>query len=232
MSTSISITTQDVPQSFCFQSWPQAWPFLVGLLQGSFAGDLNTINFGNTTPSSEDRDKPWLRTNADGTPDGWYAYANGAWLRRYSGPDPGFIGMWGGAEAGIDTLDGGEVGAATETTGPFWERVTAFDGRFPLGVGTISGAAVAVGAAGGADAIELEMENIPLHDHGLPGIKVLHSTAPIGVIHADSGNDISVSTLKAEGGNTSGATVSHANVPPYRATFFIRRTARLYHRAP
>lgn len=231
--SAIAISTSDVPASFCHRDWPTTWPLLVGLLHAQFAEELNTVNVGNTTPSSENRDKPWFRLNADGTPDGWYAYANGNWLRRYTGPDPGAIIMWDGAAAGIDTLDGGEVGAATLTTGPFWERVTSMDAKFPIGVGTLptSGTVLAVGDTGGAEKVTLALDQIPSHDHGIPNKKLIHQTLSAGVLHQQGGNDLSISTFQADGGDSNDATVAHDNLPQFRAIFFIRRTIRLYHRA-
>lgn len=231
MSTSIPITTLDVPQSFCHQNWQATWPFLVGLLRAKAEG--LAYNFGNTTPSAEDRDKGWFRTNADGTPDGWYAYANGSWLKRTTLPDPGAIMMWDGLETDITTLDGGEAGAVTPTTGPFWARVTAMDGRFPLGVGTFGTTAVAVGDVGGAHEVTLALQEMPLHDHGLPGNKlVMHQTPAAGFLQQVSGTGSSVIGFQAEGGKTDGTTKPHANMPPYRGVFFIKRTSRLYHRSP
>lgn len=231
--SAIAISTSDVPNGWCHTDWRVTWPFLVGLLHAQFAEELNTVNVGNTTPSSENRDKPWFRLNTDGTPDGWYAYANGNWLRRYTGPDPGAIIMWDGAAAGIDTLDGGEAGAATLTTGPFWERVTSMDAKFPIGVGTLpGGTAVAVGDTGGADTVTLDLENIPSHDHSIANLKLIHQTLSSGVLHQQGGNDLSISTFKASGGKSDGSTKAHANVPPYRGIFFIKRTVRIYHRAP
>lgn len=231
MSTQIAITTQDVPPSFCHHTWPETWAFLVGLLNASFAEDLNTINFGNTTPSTDNRDKPWMRTNADGSPDGWYTFSNGYWLKRCTLPAPGAIMMWDGLEADIVTLDGGEAGAITETTGAFWEKVSAMDGRFPLGVGTVGSTSVAVGATGGAHQVTLELDEIPEHDHGMTTKKMVHHTSPSGTLHVDSGNDMSMSTFQADGGS-SGVTQPHNNMPPYRGMFYVKRTARLYHRAP
>lgn len=40
------------------------------------------FNFGSSTPSVDDQDKPWLRLNAfSGYPQGTYAYTNGAWTK-------------------------------------------------------------------------------------------------------------------------------------------------------
>lgn len=228
--SSIAITTLDVPSNFCHQNWQVSWSFLVGLLRAEAEG--LAYNFGNTTPAAIDRDKGWFRTNADGTPDGWYAYANGNWLMRALLPAPGAIILWDGSAAGIDTLDGGEVGAVTTTTGPFWERVTAMDAKFPLGPGTLPGGTVVnVGDTGGAEDVTLDLDQIPSHDHGIPNKKLLHQTLSSGILEQGSGNNISLATFQAEGGDSNDVTVAHNNMPPWRGIFFIRRTQRIYHRA-
>lgn len=227
-----TVSTLGVPVGFCFTNWTQAWPTLVSLLEVS-SGDFNGIVDGNTPPAAVDRDKPWFRRNADGTPDGWYGFASGSWLKKAELPAPGVGAMWWGAEVDIVTLDGGEAGAISATTGAFWEKVSAMDGRFPLGPGTLNGAAVAVGATGGAGTVELEIENIPRHDHGFGGKRVLHQLIPAGGgdFSLSSGNQAIASQFTSDGGNPDNSTEPHANVPPYLATFFIRRTGRLYHRA-
>lgn len=221
------VLTQDVPQSFCFTTWQASWASLVGLL--SVSDDPTSYNFGNTTPAAADRDKPWLRTNSDGTPDGWYVYASGAWLKPYAGPGTGVIVMWEGLEADIPLLDGGEAGAITTTTGAFWERVTTINGRVPIGVGTIPGTstALAVGDNGGEAEVTLNIDQIPSHDHGIPNKKVVHQVTPSGTLEQTGGDDLVTSTFQAEGGDE-----AHNNMPPYRALFFIKRSSRIYHRAP
>lgn len=225
------VHTQDVPSTFCYRSPQLDWPFLVGLL--SVDDDPASYNYGNATPGAEDRNKPWYRLNVDGTPDGWYAYANGQWLKRYAGPDAGAIMMWDGLPAAIVTLDGGEAGAITTTTGAFWEIVTAMEAKFPIGVGTlpVSGTVLAVGDTGGSEQVTLDLENIPSHDHGIPNKKLVHQVTPSGVLEQTSGNDLTTSTFRAEGGKADGSTKPHSNLPQYRAVYFIRRTARIYHRA-
>lgn len=225
----VAITTLDVPQSFCFQSWQSAWPTLVGLIRGSVEVG-GGINFGNTTPAPEDRDKPWFRTNADGTPDKLYSFASGNWLALHPVP-PGLMMLYDGSSASIVTLDGGENAPVTTTTGPMWERVTAFDAKFPLGVGTLGdGTVVNVGDTGGSQEVTLALENIPAHDHGLPNRKVMIQTLNAGNLAQSGGDNVSVVTFQSEGGNPDGSTEPHGNMPPWRGTFFIRRTARLYYR--
>lgn len=226
----VAITTSDPSSTFCFRSFEQDWPYLVSLLDGNFEG--NEINFGSTTPLAEDRDKPLFPTNADGTPRSaeWYSYSSGSWLARHPLP-PGIIMLWDGAEANIPTLDGGEVATITASTGPMWEKVSAMNARFPIGPGTLpSGLVVPVGGSGGSEEVTLDLENIPLHDHGIPNKKLVHQVTPNGQLQQTAGNDFTTSTFRAEGGKTDGTTKPHNNIPPFYGIFAIKRTARLYYR--
>jgi len=48
-------------------------------VQGNTPGMLYLINFGNGTPGADAAGYPWLKTAADGQPDGLYIKYNGAW---------------------------------------------------------------------------------------------------------------------------------------------------------
>ena len=43
-----------------------------------------TVNLGDTQPTPDDVDKPWIRTDLNGTPAGLYQFYNGLW--RNMGP--------------------------------------------------------------------------------------------------------------------------------------------------
>lgn len=138
--------------------------------------------------------------------------------------------MYEGSLASIETYDGGEAGAVTATTGPMWERVTQLDARFPIGPGTLpSGTAVAVTNTGGEEKHTLLEEELPnieiksrhrtdLQDGG--GSAALHNLPTFGT----------QVTVDEFGGDASGNTVAHNNLPPYYCLQFIRRTGRLYYR--
>lgn len=228
MGQPVTISTASVPSDFCPTSFAQAWPFGVSLLQAELSGNNFSFNYGPTTPGPDDRDKPWFRTNADGTPDRWYVYVSGAWIAK--NPTPvGATWIFTGIEADITTFDGGEAGAVTATTGPMWERDTAFDARFPVGVGTLpSTATIAVTGTGGEEKHKLIEEEIPAHDHNLP--IVMSTKVSPKTLHAESGSEVGGVAPEVFGGDSTGATVEHNNLPPYVGVFFIRKTARLYYR--
>lgn len=197
------------------------------LIQGTLEGNVQSINFGSTTPAAADRDKPWFRIGADGTPDKFYSYSNGSWLARHP-IVPGIVCLYEGSSASITTLDGGESAVITTTTGPFWEQVTQMAGRVPLGPGTLtlSGTVVAVGDTGGVDRHTLTVSEMPAHTHDL---------RVGGSGQADAGSIIETALNQDTPQGTavtqsSGGGTSHQNMPPYLGIFAIRRTARLYYR--
>lgn len=227
----IAITTLDVPTTFCFTSWQQSWPTLVSLLMANQEGNQQFINFGSTTPVAEDQDKPWFRTNADGTPDKFYSYSSGNWLALHP-IAPGLIVWWNGALASVPTLDGGEAGAVSPTTGPFWEQLTQMDGRFPLGPGTLTdGTVVAVGGTGGNQKVTLNLSQIPAHTHTVK-IGGQGDVAGGSIIESVQNPDSpqgQKETLSA-GGDAGGNTVAHDNMPPYYGIYALKRSTRLYYR--
>lgn len=42
--------------------------------------NFNGINYGSVTPSADNRDKPWWRTDSDGNPIGMYSWNGSAWV--------------------------------------------------------------------------------------------------------------------------------------------------------
>ena len=249
MSVPIVINTDPVPSSFCIQDIQTDWPVLVNLLNAAFQSNVATINFGNSTPSPDNQQWPWFRVNSDGTPDKWYTYTSGNWLAPHSIQLEGHTIIWTGSEASIPTLDGGEVATTTTITGPFWEKVDEFDGRFPVGVGTLAGStlgtAVTVGSQGGTI-----QANFKLKEEYMPAIQLKFgceksdvtedddTKQPFGMIRADSGSDINYikaneKQQKVGLTNTFGSTslITDEIVPPHYGVFFIKRTARMYHRA-
>lgn len=239
MSVPVNITTLAVPASFCPSNIATDWPFLVKLLQASLQGDMTSFVVGASTPDVDDQDKPWLRLNADGTPDRIYYYANGFWLCRHA-LAPGTIILWEGAAANIDAFDGGETATVTKICGPMWERVTELDARFPLGVGTlpVSGTVIAEGATGGADQQDVTLieENLPEHYHHIAveaGGETIESAA--GYLRTGGGDEVEWATgNKTKGGRTrttgDGTAITLTQMPPYYALYFLRRTAREFYR--
>lgn len=232
MGQAVNISTASVPASYCAGSLPETWAFLVGLLSAELAGANSTFNFGPTTPAPDDQDKPWFRTNTDGTPDRLYVYSSGAWISKHPIP-AGAVWLYEGLEASIETFDGGEAGVVTATTGPMWEKVDEMDGRFPIGPGTVGSTVIGVGDTGGTHEHTLTTENIPAHTHSITGrgYTGTGNLTPLQIlIDDDYSTTETQKSTGSYGGQADGTTkvVSHLN--PYRGMFFIRKTARTNYR--
>lgn len=234
MSQPVTISTAQVPSTYCPSGIQTDWPFLVSLLAAET--NCSAYNFGPTVPGPDDQDKPWLRTDpTTGLVDRWYVFVGGDWVAKHP-TAAGTIIMWEGAEGSIPTFDGGEAGIVTATTGPMWEKVSQMDGRFPMGPGTLpSGAIVAVTNTGGEERHELALTEIPNHDHALGGISVVIEKIGSGNIDLEfGGTDAKAQTALAEGGDPDDDdnTVPHNNLPPWYGVFFLRKTARSHYRYP
>lgn len=226
-----------LPEGFCPSTEQERFNEYINRLTGSLPDSYSTVNVGNIKPAAIDQNKPWLRTNVDGTIDGWYTFANGIWRR----PHTDFVGktvLYTGSIANIATFDGGSVGTVTETTGPFWEEVTAAIGRtivhpdpsktvikFQPNAVTISGA----GSTGGEERHDLTNTEIPDHAHTVVGGT---SIFQVGT-GAQAGNfyrqDLAGNFQTGDPTNAANNGQPHNNMQPYIAVYLIRRTARLYY---
>lgn len=207
-------------------------------------GNYNLFNYGNSTPSAEDQDKPWIRTIA-GAPDRVYVFYNGKWVCKHEVPASGNERrLWVGSESDLWSYDGGDgvdpsSVAPAATTGAMWEVDTAFEFKMPIGVGTNettydgnTATAVSVNGTGGAERVAISAAETPEHTHGFAneqftlGKAYLNSRAENeGVLFkgpAGASGAYDVSTDAAGSGE------SHQNMPPYIGVYFIKRTSRVY----
>lgn len=243
------VTSETVPEGLeCVVTNPR-WQSLIELLSVTLPDGFKW-NFGNTTPAAPDRIWPWLRTEADGKPDGVYVYAGGFWLKRHT-IAPGTVIMWEGAEANIETFDGGEAGAITDTTGAFWEKVSEMNGRIPVGPGELDAGPPAVNIAVNEDKGEydmlLEAEHIQRHRHWvLARQSVSGGTLPgAGNQVADDGGGNAQENYLMQGTGTEASRGRTSFVlegsqddpneafpilPKVRGIWFLRKTARIYYR--
>lgn len=70
------------------------------------AGDLTLVTFGQSTPATDNSDKPWVKTDPNGRPLGLYVFYNGGWVKAY-GHDVGDVIIFSGLadnHASVDTL--------------------------------------------------------------------------------------------------------------------------------
>lgn len=245
------VLSDNVPENLECVVSNTRWQELVSLLSVSVTDGFRW-NIGNTTPIPADRIWPWLRLEAGGEPDRVYNYAGGNWLSKHS-LAAGSVMMWEGAEANIPTFDGGEAGAVTPISGPFWERVTEMNGRIPIAPGEIHAGPPSVSIAVNEDKGEYQKqlldENYQRHRHHTTARQLTTSagTPTSSEQVADEGGGLGNAdyTLQgtgtlATGGRTSfvaGASQSDPNVafpllPKVRGIWLLRRTARIYYRLP
>lgn len=197
--------------------------------------DITGILIQDTTPDPEDRDKAWYKLNAAGgyqTNQNPYVWWNGQWVALHPVPASSNIRqLWVGAEVDLVTFDGGAAGAVNTASGPMWEVDHDFDFKFLVGPGTLDGDTIAVGGTGGEKEVTLTEDNIPEHVHNISGHLLSSNntdTTPRSVIIDDDYLATETNQDTDEwGGDATGATVAHENLPPYRGIFVIKRTARL-----
>jgi len=230
-STPVTLIPGTLPSGYCFISWQGVFNDFFSLGTAFLPGQYRTFNYGDSEPTADDRDKPWLHLNPDGSPDRWFVYFSGAWVWPHEIPaNSDERRIWVGSSVDLQTYDGGSAGAVSATTGPFWEVDTDFEGKVPVGAGTLqpSGAVVGVGDTGGVDEVELVTNQIPSHSHSTPNAfsGQIGNGASAMIGFAGTGPEVSpvgnVSTTSTGGGQ------AHTNMPPYSVVLFIKRTARVY----
>lgn len=220
----LSIT---VPVGTCYSNPSIDWPLMVSLITANLTGSLSTVNTGSVTPAAADRDKPWIRSNSDGTDDGQWTFYNGFWTQKH--PDAvGLVAMFEGTETDIDTFDGGEVAVISNITGPFWEKIDEMDAKSPIGPGTLpSGTIINIGDDIGEESHIQTVGELVGHNHDI-------SFSGQGGLAGDGGhilNGTPATTGVHFTENTGSTPPTGMNIiQPSHAIFFIRRTARLYRR--
>lgn len=221
-----------LPEPYCFESFQKLYSdtFLLGQIVAVNGSVF--YNLGDTEPTPELRDYPWFRT-LDGY---WYFWSTavGAWVRPHAVPASGSERrIWVGDLTALQTYDGGNAMASGAASGPMWEQDTDFNGRIPMGVGTLptSGDAIALGVNDGADEITLDATNLPPHSHGV-------KSAPDGTpgsgfnyndIEESSSDEPEEILQTTETGGDAGATAPTDILNPVRGVYFIKRTGRLYY---
>lgn len=239
----IPVTPATLPSGFCPAD-------LQSMLNGFSAYQSVTIpvSQGNlivqaTTPT--DTTATWLQLDSLGRPVRVYYFASGAWLSKHP-LEPGITVIWTTALPNLNTFDGGDANVISAISGPMWEVVLS--AKFPLGAGTLpSGAVVAVGATGGEETHTLVAAEIPAHTHFIASTDSLANDDAVTAtdqvarqkqLGGDSGNykliksavDASLGKSSSFGGDGTGVTTGHQNMPQYQAVHFLRRSARQFYR--
>jgi hypothetical protein len=238
------------PDDYCPESHAALVTYILSLIEAEVPGPYTIWNYGSTVPAVADQDRPWLRLDAEGRPEGVYKFYNSQWVRPHLiPPDSGFRDIWVGTPEELKTEDGGEDAAVGETTGPFWEIDTDFAARIPMGVGTTAGGqAIDLGTSYGADELMLAAGNLPEHFHyvavgtanggGGPLLSATHALSYSGGgFGAENYNLVGLDITSnipnvGQTSKTGSATPTEVSIlPPVRGVYFIKRTARRFYLA-
>jgi hypothetical protein len=235
MPTNQSVILQKgtVPPDACFNNVSELYDLFIGTTTAYVNGNYSLFNYGENKPSTDDTDKPWIRTVGN-LPDRVYVYASGYWLSKHQTPAGGDERrIWVGSLADLKTYDGGADEDVNDFSGPFWEVDDAMSARFPVGVGEFDASGeVAVTETGGEDKHTLVSDALPDHTHNFTVNKSVtgdDAAGPQQILMADR-------NINATGGvqpdvtvDGGGGGLAHNNLPPYYGVYFIKRTGRIYY---
>jgi hypothetical protein len=230
----VTIDWGNLPIGYCFTG-PEAYKNDIFALLSASISNILGINFGNAVPAPADRDKPWMRTNPDGTPDKFYVYALGAWLAKHPVPASAtyYIPYITALESDVWSFDGGDgsdpgTTPPTATTGAMWVVDHIWDFRSPMGAGTSSSGQVLTATGGtdllGEDKHTLVAAEIPTHTHALRARSDIQGAGPGNIVCASTFSNTADMATDPYGGG-----LAHQNVHPVRGCWFIRRSARIYY---
>ena len=240
--TLISLTPPTLPVNYCPSSYQTLANDLIGQTVAQFNLTVGNsfFNTGSSAPTADNRIYPWLDTDGN-----WWVWSTAytAWIRI----NPSAAGsserrIWVGSTTALLSYDGGD-GTSTvyAAAGPMWEVDTAMSAVFPVGVGTFANSGtISVGAlttstsVSGEDKHTLTATETPVHSHTITnqwkGLAqrgsadtVLFTDYNLG---EGSGPLLATNTF---GGDASGNTIAHNNLPPFYGVYFIKRTARIYY---
>lgn len=247
----LPILSGHLDANYCFTTWEQTLLDFANAMQAQLPG-MAFYNYGDTVPAPEFELYPWLNTNDMR----WYRFT-GAWISPNPETSTEVIRIFIGIEGDIATYDGGDTGTPGPQSGPMWERVTAFNARFPVGVGTFpSTLAVGVNDTGGSEQHTLSAAEGATASHIHPIGKSNNAAGAAGDDAWFPKNSLTTvpsynATYITGSGPVTPAVLTEADLftlpsgmngagvpsptafsllPPYIGVFFIRRTGRQYYK--
>ncbi len=187
MPLSAELQALTVPSGTEFPGNPQAFlDFCAQYLAITGLNPFSGVNFGDTEPTPEERDRPWFKTDSSGNPIGWYSWGGSSWEPTPVTPQSGTTASRPGSatlgqtyfDTDIDVLlifngsawitasgspgDVKEVKAATLadalTKNPGWAHDTDSIGKVIIGA-LADGSDY--GTNVGADAVTIDITNLP-----------------------------------------------------------------------
>ena len=122
---SLPVSPPVFPPDYCFTPQQYANDLASGLVV-SLPGNVSPWNIGPNAPTSDLRDRPWRKTDpTTGVAVGDFDWSPlyGKWLKlHFTSGTPTFQIV--PTSVNLDTFDGGEAGAVTPISGPFWKQYT------------------------------------------------------------------------------------------------------------
>ena len=232
--TLITLTAPSLPVNYCPTNYQQLANDIIGGTQATFNSAIGNsfFNFGSTVPALNNQIYPWLDENGL-----WWVFSNGYWTRINPVPASGSERrIYVGTTTDLQTYDGGNTNTPSNWSGPMWEVDTAFDARFPVGVGTFAASGVVSvngtttsTAVAGEDKHTLVVGEVPSHTHQILDQYinlVQRGSADSGVFSATNRSEGTANLLPT---TSSGGGAAHNNLPPFYGVYFIKRTTRVYY---
>lgn len=253
LTTLILATPPTLSASYCFTTFKRLAQDIIGGSQFTFQSSVGNsfFNNGSTTPTVENQIFPWFRTGSN--QNGWYYFSGGSWIMAHPVPASSQERrFWVGVEADVWAYDGGDgidpgVTAPTLNTGAMWEVDHNFDGKFPIGPGTLPGyqtvpvpTVIPVNGTGGAEGQNMILTEAQLAAHSHPiGTEVVGADETganeAGQLRVGGGDlrwDLQANVHIGHTRNTGDSDpIEVPTLPPYRAAYVIMRTARLNYTA-
>lgn len=237
MSEPIILSPITPPEGTCIPGNAQELAlFNATYLQATFnAGQFSLFAYGKNEPDANQRNRPWIRLDANGNYIGIYTFVNGAWRRGGTYPI-GFIGSYSGPASAFDGTGKGIAGTSTEG----WSICNSNNGtpdlrdRFIVGANNYSGGwktnveSGNTGAStGGSPTVRLNKNQIPKLTFvlGARTIKGGSGDSNNAFVADNSGTTVT-KTIPGTGdpGNDTNESLAlpHNNVPPFYALAFIQ----------